>query len=280
MRSSRYLLVLVALVSACTQAEIEQLFNELPSTDAIEIVFLDVGQGDAVLVRSPGGATILIDAGRGSGIVEILQGYGVESIDLLVGSHAHADHIGGMDDVIRSFPVHQYVDNGLCQVTVACVDLSWAIENSGVEYWSWPTGTVQFGNVVLEFMEPPNVPGLESNNYSIGVLLEYGEFLALLTGDSEIYELNHFLREGVPDVDLLKAAHHGSRDAVSPAWLSATKPEVVVISVGEGNAYGHPDQWAMRYYEAASNEMYRTDLDGDVTVLGYYDGSYEVLTSH
>ena len=84
---------------------------------------------------------------------------------------------------------------------------------------------------------------------------------------------------GVPDVTLLKAAHHGSRNAVSPAWLSATKPEVVVISVGAGNSYGHPEQSAMRYYEAASDEIYRTDLDGDVTVMGHSDGNYEVLTS-
>ncbi len=279
MKVSRYVLGLVALQSACTQAQFEQFVAELAHTEVVEIIFLDVGQGDAVLIRTPGGSTLLVDAGRGSGIVETLQEYGVESIDLLVGSHADADHIGGMDDVIRSFPVQTYVDNGLCQVAVACVDLSWAIENSDVEYVQWPSGTVEFGDVTLEFLEPPNVQGLEPNNYSIGILLEYGEFRALLTGDSEIEELNHFLRDGVPDVTLLKAAHHGSRDAVSPAWLDATMPEVVVISVGENNSYGHPDTWALHYYNLASDEMYRTDLDGDVTVLGHRYGSYEVVTS-
>ena len=131
---------------------------------------------------------------------------------------------------------------------------------------------------MLEFLEPPRITDAEPNNQSIGILLEYGEFRALLTGDSEIEELNYFLGNGVPDVTLLKAARHGSRDAVSPAWLAATKPEVVVISVGAGNPYGHPDTWALHYYDIASNEMYGTDLDGDVTVLGHRDGSYEVVT--
>jgi beta-lactamase superfamily II metal-dependent hydrolase len=279
MKSSRCLVGLLALVTACTQAEFDQFANHLLQADAVEIVFLDVGQGDAVLVRTPGGSTLLIDAGRGRDIVEILQEYGVESIDLLVGSHADADHIGGVDDVIRAVPVEAYLDNGLCHGTVTCIDLNWMINNSGIEYLQWPSGQVELGGVRLEFWEPPNVDGLEPNNYSIGLLIEYGEFRALLTGDSEIEELNHFLSVGVPDVTLLKAAHHGSRDAVSPAWLDATKPEVVVISVGADNPFGHPDLWALHYYDVASDEIYRTDRDGDVTILGHFDGSYEVRTT-
>jgi competence protein ComEC len=90
------------------------------------------------------------------------------------------------------------------------------------------------------------------------------EFRALLTG--------------VPDVTVLKAAHHGSRNGVSPAWLAATKPEVVVISCGLNNQYGHPHPWALRYYGAVASEIYRTDWDGEVRVRGHHDGSYEVST--
>ena len=79
----------------------------------------------------------------------------------------------------------------------------------------------------------------------------------ILTGDSEVPELNYFMELGVPDVTVLKAAHHGSRDAVSPLWLQTTSPEVVVISCGLNNQYGHPDDWALRYYGAVASETYR-----------------------
>jgi competence protein ComEC len=79
-------------------------------------------------------------------------------------------------------------------------------------------------------------------------------------------------------VTVLKAAHHGSRDAVSPAWLSATKPDVVVISCGRENQYGYPNSWALRYYETVASEVYRTDLDGDVMIRVLPDGSFDVST--
>ena len=98
----------------------------------------------------------------------------------------------------------------------------------------------------------------------------------MLTGDSEIEELNYFIDLGVPQVTVLKAAHHGSRNGVSPGWLSATKPEVIVISVGLGNPYGHPHDWALRYYAAAADAVYRTDLHGEVTIRGDADGTFDV----
>jgi len=256
-----------------------QFLLEPTPTEPIEIVFLDVGQGDAILIRLPDGSTLLVDAGRSGNIVGILQEYDVKSIDLLVGSLADADHIGGMDDVIGALPVKTYVDNGLGHCLVYCVDLSWLIQESIDEYVQWPSGFVEFGDVTLEFWRPPEANGLDSHNYSIGILIEYGAFRALLTGDSGIEELDHFLSEGVPRVTLLKAARHGSRDAVSAEWLDATSPELVVISVGAGNSEGYPDTWALHNYDVASEEMYRTDQRGDVKVLGHRDGSYEVVTS-
>lgn len=108
--------------------------------------------------------------------------------------------------------------------------------------------------------------------------MTFGGFRALLTGDSEVEELNHFLERGVPDVTVLKAAHHGARNGVTPAWLDATKPEVVVISCGRNNQHGHPHPWALRYYEAGGRKVYRTDVDGEVRVVGHRSGEYEVAT--
>ncbi len=113
----------------------------------------------------------------------------------------------------------------------------------------------------------------------MGIVVERAGFRALLTGDSEVGEINAWLKADViPTVDVLKAAHHGSRNGVTPLWLQTTKPKVVVISVGAGNDYGHPEPMALRYYEAGGRAVYRTDHHGDVVIRVLPDGAYKVET--
>jgi beta-lactamase superfamily II metal-dependent hydrolase len=246
--------------------------------DAAEIIFLDVGQGDAAIVRSPEGKVALVDSGRDAEILESLSRHGIESVDIAIASHPHADHIGGLEAVLRSMPVGYYMDNGIPHTTATYSNLMRTLQNSGITYIEATVRTLSLGSVSLSVLPPPAVDGDNLNNGSIGLLVTYGSFKALLTGDSEIEELNHFLSLGVPEVTVLKAAHHGSRDAVSPAWLSATKPDVVVISCGRENQYGYPNSWALRYYETVASEVYRTDLDGDVMIRVLPDGSFDVST--
>ena len=241
-----------------------------------EIIFLDVGQGDAAIIRSPEGKVALVDAGRDLDILPLLRRHDIDSIDIAIASHPHADHIGGMERVIRSLPVRFYMDNGFPHTTATYMNLMRTLQASDVTYLEATARTISLGSVELTVLPPPARGEENLNNGSIGIVVRYGEFTALLTGDSEVEELNYFLSRGVPDVTLLKAAHHGSRDAVSPAWLSATKPEVVVISCGRGNQYGFPHPWAMRYYGSVASAVYRTDLDGDVAVRIFSDGSYDV----
>jgi beta-lactamase superfamily II metal-dependent hydrolase len=133
---------------------------------------------------------------------------------------------------------------------------------------------IELGSVTLRVLPPPGW-NRSTNDESIGIIVEYGNFRALLTGDSEVDELNYFLELGIPDVTVLKAAHHGARNGVTPRWVDVTRPEVVVISCGRNNAYGHPDPWALQYYEAVATDILRTDQDGTVAVYGYRDGSYQ-----
>lgn len=268
MRSILLAAILVLCGTYCSSAQ----------TGSVELIFLDVGQGDAIVVRSPEGKVALIDSGNDPGIVYLLRHHGIDSIDIVIASHPHADHIGGMPAVLASFPVRFYMDNGVPHTTATYRNVLWAVRNSDVTYLEATPRTIELGSIDIHVL-PPMPGGDNLNNQSIGLLVEYGEFKALLTGDSEIAELNHFMSLDVSDVTLLKAAHHGSRDAVSPAWLSRTKPEVVVISVGGGNPYGHPHEWAMRYYRAASDATYRTDLHGEVTIQGNVDGTFVVSTS-
>jgi competence protein ComEC len=267
---SWFLFVLLLLVPPCGGD------GQLPDDRTARLVFLDVGQGDAIIIQSPEGKVALVDAGPGDGIAEDLRRHGIDSIDVAIATHPHADHIGGMAQVIRSMPVRYYMDNGVPHTTRTYRELMDELRRSDITYLEASARNLELGSVTLRVIPPPVAEG--HNDRSIGLVVEFGPFRALMTGDSEVGELNHFLSLGMPDVDVLKAAHHGARDAVSPAWLSATKPEVVVISCGRDNRYGHPDPWALRYYETVARDVFRTDLDGEVIVTIGPDGEYAVVT--
>ena len=115
----------------------------------------------------------------------------------------------------------------------------------------------------------------------MGILLEYGKFRALLTGDSEQAEFGYWLQhDSVPRVTVVKVAHHGSRNGTTAAWVQATRPQVAVISVGTGNSYGHPSSQVIEQWERAGARVYRTDRDGAVIVEAKRDGSYIVLNEY
>lgn len=244
----------------------------------VEITFLDVGQGDAVVVRSPEGRTAMIDAGRGTPL-RYLTRMGIEEIDVLVATHPHADHIGGMDDVLTARPVRAFMDNGQTHTTATYLRLMGILRRlSDITYLEAVPRTISLGAVTLEVLPLPP-PDVAHNNRSVGLVLRHGEFAAFLSGDSEERELDHWLEAGaVPDVTLLKAPHHGSVNGFTPRFLEAARPEVVVVSVGAGNPYRHPRPEAMSAFGSIAEVVLRTDLDGHVTVLGFPDGRYEILT--
>jgi beta-lactamase superfamily II metal-dependent hydrolase len=235
-----------------------------------------VGQGDATLVRSPDGKAALIDAGPDSRIVSQLVRLGIESLDLLVATHAHADHIGGMEAVLGGFRYVISWNNGVPHTTHTYRSLMREVVRSDVAYLEPVSRTIELGAVRFSVLPPPS--GESQSDLSVGLIVTYGEFRALLPGDSEIEELQHFLSLGVPKVTVLKAAHHGSRDGVTPAWLMATQPHVVIISCGKNNPYG-PHPWALRYYEAKAEEVDRTDRDGKISVRAAAHGGFTVTTS-
>lgn len=244
----------------------------------VAITFLDVGQGDAVLIRAPGGRTALIDSGPGIDIVSPLRTLGVDTLDLVIASHPHADHIGGMLQVLRSFPVRFYMDNGRSHTTTTYSAVMETLRSrEEITYLEATPRSIGLGPVNLRILPLPRRQGSNLNDSSVGLVLEYGEFLAFLSGDSERTELMHWVRQRVvPDVKLLKAPHHGSDDAISDLFLQAAQPELVVISVGFGNRYGHPGPQALHSYGQYAQQLLRTDTHGEVSILGYADGSYEV----
>ena len=265
----------------------------------IRITFLDVGQADAVLIRVPEGQTALVDAGDRSPVAELRE-RGVTEIDLLLASHAHADHIGGMTAVLEAFPVRSYMDNGVPYTTATYQRLLEAIERRPeITYLNADPRTITLGSATLEVLaaapmppdsfvlsqhgaDPGGAPWIaddDQNNRSIALVLRHGSFTAFFSGDSEVEQLTWLLAEdAVPDLTLLKAPHHGGRNGVTLEYLKAARPEIVVISVGD-NPYGHPHPEALDAYSAFAN-VYRTDLHGSVTVLGYPNGRYDVISTN
>ena len=255
----------MAVPGAVVPSEAEPFPSALPAQeDPVLITFLDVGQGDAILVRSPEGQTALIDSGPGFDIIPSLTRLGVDTLDLLVASHPHADHIGGMWQVLQALPVRFYMDNGQPHTTATYRAVMRELQSrQEVTYLQATPRTISLGSTNLHVLPLPEYPGSNLNNASIGLVVEHGSFLAFLSGDSERSELGHFLRvDAVPDVTLLKVPHHGASDALSRQFLDVASPELIVISVGRGNSYGHPNPGALFAYESYAEYLLRTDLHG------------------
>ena len=245
---------------------------------AIRITFLDVGQGDGILIRSPEGKTALVDAGPSNPVGD-LRALDVTQIDLLVATHPHADHISGMAHVIDSIPVSFYMDNGQPYTTATYQRLTQALQRkSNITHLTAEPRTISLGSADIDVLAiPPSSSNtINPNNRSVGLIIKFGSFITFLSGDSEVEELSFWVQQDVvPDVTLLKAPHHGANDGFTSEFLLDAKPEVIVIQVGT-NTYGHPVAAALQAYTATADRILRNDQDGQVTVHGFEDGSFEI----
>ncbi len=236
---------------------------------------LDVGQGDAILLRSPTGKSVLIDAATGQtgeDALPALQALGVTSLDLVIATHPHSDHIGGMDEVLSALPAKLYIDNGLAHDTATYNKLMALIESKKIPYKAAKVGQTYNlgGGAKLTVLNPAGDPitGTRSdlNANSVVVRATFGSTCMLFMGDAEAETEERLLANKLESCDLLKAAHHGSGYASTAPFLAAVAPQVVLVSVGEGNSYGHPDPSALDRYAAAKGKVYRTDLQGALHV--------------
>jgi len=243
--------------------------------DLLELRILDVGQGDAILIRN-GGKVALVDTGPTDAIVSKLRVLGIDALDLLVISHNHMDHLGGADALLAAMPVRYFMDNGVPAKTKIQETVLRLVEAKQIPYLTPTAREIALGDATLTVLPPLAHPTRnEQNDVTVGILVSRGKFRALLPGDAEVEALKAWVADGrIPDVDLLKAAHHGSRNGVTPQLLVTAKPEVVVISVAAVNDYGHPHAAALKLYATAGRKLWRTDELGDVVAWVAPDGAY------
>jgi len=249
--------------------------------DRVEVHLLDVGQGDAIAIRTPSGGWLLVDAGPGpgDGVVRALVQRGATGLQAMVLTHPDLDHIGGAAEVVRQLPVDRVLGSGLLRGTSAVVELAEAVGTSRTEWATlqagdrWRVDGVEF--TVLHAGGSPTMP---PNDHSVVIHLRYGDFDMLLTGDvgSEVEDaLPGRLSPGTR-VEVLKLAHHGSRTSSSMRFLEALAPVEAVVSLGRDNRFGHPAPEVVARLGRLGIPLARTDQSGPVRVRGWSDGSFEI----
>lgn len=253
----------------------------------LKVHFIDVGQGDAILIQTPGPTpcVFLIDAGdaaAGPKIVSYLREQGVTAIDWLIATHPHADHIGGMVTVIKAFPVRNVSMPRATHTTKTYEDLLLAIKEKGLLITTARAGQPLLTALNLNalFIAPRDTSYEHLNDFSAVLKISYENTCFLFTGDAEAKsETEMLLASDVsPKADVLKVAHHGGKTSTSAQFLEAVAPKYAVISVGAGNSYGHPSKEVLDRLEKAKVTVFRTDLHGTVVVTS--DGkSITVSTS-
>lgn len=248
---------------------INSLFNAVPwSGDDLEVHFIDVGQGDSILIKSNDTAMV-IDGGEnymGERVVSYLKSLGIKKLDYLVGTHPHSDHIGGLDTIIYEIPVDTIIMPEIHHSTKTYADVIKAIEDVN-GYISYPeTGdTYPFNSGYFTIVAPNNTHYNSFNNYSIGIRLSHGYNDFLFTSDAEIIAEEEMLDSGINlSSEVYKLAHHGSTTSNSGDFLDAVNPYYAVATVGYDNDYGHPHNEILKEMVDRSIKLYRTDLQGTI----------------
>ena len=274
-KNSKTIMIVVAVVIAVIWY-IVRIQNSAPAKVASDegkcnVGMIDVGQGDAFLV-SCGETRVLIDAGPASGVQRLanyLDARGIKTLDLVVFTHPHEDHIGGGKRVLSDYKVKRVMMPDAVSDTAVYASLLEAIDKSGAEFEVPKDGDVfEVGDLRFTVLSPIGDSYSDLNNYSLVLRMDYGDTSVLFTGDAEVKNESEMLEKyrDLLDCDVLKVAHHGSTSSCSVEFLYAVSPKIALISCADGSQYGHPHDETVDKLEGVGATIRRTDIDGDVSI--------------
>ncbi|MGG2111890.1 S-layer homology domain-containing protein [Lysinibacillus pakistanensis] len=239
----------------------------------MKVHFIDVGQGDAILIQAPTGENILIDGGprsAGNKVVSYLKSIDVYVLDYVVATHPDADHIGGLISVLNSLTVGQFVNSGKAHTTETYFELLNLVESKNIKYVEPKIEQLLIGGWTTDFYLQSiyvNAKASDTNDASIVLKAGYKDVGFLLMADASA-ELEDLLVRAYDTlkVQILKAGHHGSSTSSSLPFLRAVNPEVTILSYGKENSYGHPDTEVLSNLKAVGSKIYSTAQDGTIVV--------------
>jgi competence protein ComEC len=281
MRRISVLFVVAALalgVAGCVPAT----HNLVVPPGTLAVHFIDVGEGDSILLDLDDKEVLIDGGGKSPGAVRYIDDYVDGPLEVMVATHPHADHIGGLIAVLGAFEVDEIWVNGDTSTSQTYSQFMSAVDSEGCDVYEARRGdTIQVGNLTFNVLHPANLND-STNGNSIVLSLSYGQVDFLFTGDVEQAAEASMLVQSivpVPEVEILKVAHHGSRTASSMQFLQVIKPECAIYMAGQGNSYGHPHEEAIANLCEIAAKIYGTDIHGTIVVTT--DGAtYDVLLSN
>lgn len=248
----------------------------------LKVHYLDVGQGDSILIQTKDAAMLIDtgDRGYGAGIVDYIRSQGINKLDYLILTHPHADHIGGATEIVNAFNIGKIIMPKVAHTSQTFENLLKTIQNKGMKITSPnPGDEYQLGDAKFIILAP-NSPSYDNlNNYSIVNKVSFGKTSFLFTGDAEGTSENEIINKGFDvKADVLKVGHHGSDTSTTENFLKAVSPKYSIISCGKDNKYGHPDQIVLDRLNKHNIKVYRTDESGTIVITS--DGENLTITEN
>ena len=244
----------------------------------LKVYFLDVGQADSIMIENKD-HYMLIDAGNnadGRKLVSFFQSKNIKNFDIVVGTHAHEDHIGGMDEIINNFSIKKFYMPDVITTTRTFEDVILALEYSNVAFDTPKVGgSFNLGDAVFKVIYV-GTNEEDLNSTSIVLKMNYGSTSFLFTGDATSDVERQILTKDIA-VDVLKVGHHGSKYSSTIDFLKRVNPKYAVIQVGKENDYGHPNRETLSNLANIGAKVYRTDKSG--TIVASTDGKEILFTT-
>lgn len=248
----------------------------------LHVVFCDVGQGDAIFVRTPSGKDILIDGGPDNSVLSCLSNhmpFWDRTIEVVALTHPHADHLVGLISVLKRYKVGLFISEKLENKTESFRELIRIVENKTINsryVFAGDKIRIKDGVVLQVFSpseeflartSPSGVIGESGEFASLVLLLSYGEFDLLLTGDSQVSGLSEAISNQLPSIEVFQVPHHGSKTGISQELINQIHPKTAIISVGKNNKYGHPYKEVIEILRNKDIKILRTDQNGEVEII-------------